>query len=236
MDEGKWMVESKSGKKYTVELISFANCSICIPGDPLQPTCTREECRFLCRHMYKCDTLCYDFQNGHLCKHVHCVHALNTVTNAQACSTSTIESSGSVCLQLESDDESDMDTVSYAESCIPLSQGWWNGTLYIHYLWSVLIDVSAKLCTFKGYIQELEKYVRLDNDQVVQQLDHINSLLNKAVFTCKASLATSTSPQSSKPLKAKEYIAPGQNLQQQPRGFSKTTLTPGRKRNGLVLR
>ena len=98
------------------------------------------------------------------------------------------------------------------------------------------IDVSAKLHTFKGYIQELEKSVRLENAQVVQQLDHINSLLNKAVLACKASLATSTSLQPSKPLKAKEYIAPGQNLQQQPRGFSKTTLTPGRKRNGLVLR
>jgi len=100
----------------------------------------------------------------------------------------------------------------------------------------VLIDVSAKLCTFKGYIQELEKYVRLENNQVVQQLDHINSLLNKAVITCKATLTTFTSPQPSKPLEVKEYIAPGQNLQQQPRGFSKTTLTPGRKRKGLVLR
>jgi len=116
------MVESKSGKKYTVERVSSANCSTCTPGDPLQPTCTREECRFLCRHMYKCDPLCYDFQNGHLCKHVHCVHVLN-IPNAQASSTSTRESSGSICLQLEND-ESDMDTVSYAESCVPLSQGW----------------------------------------------------------------------------------------------------------------
>ena len=100
----------------------------------------------------------------------------------------------------------------------------------------MLIDVSAKLHTFKGYIQELEKCVRLEHDQVVQQLDHINSLLNKAVIRCKASLATSTSPLPSKPLDTMEYIAPGQNLQQQRKGFSKTTLTPGRKKNGLVLR
>lgn len=99
-------------------------------------------------------------------------------------------------------------------------------------------DVSAKLHTFKGYIQELEKCVRLENEEVVRHLDHINSLLNKAVLTCKASLATPTSPLPAKLLETKEYIAPGQNLQQQPRGkgFSKTTLTPGRKRNGLVLR
>ena len=100
----------------------------------------------------------------------------------------------------------------------------------------MLIDVSAKLHTFKGYIQELEKCVRLEHDQVVQQLDHINSLLNKAVLRCKASLATSTSPLPSKPLDTMEYITPGQNLQQQQKGFSKTTLTPGRKKNGLVLR
>ena len=97
----------------------------------------------------------------------------------------------------------------------------------------MLIDVSAKLHTFKGYIQQLEKSVRLENDQVMHQLDHINSLLNKAVLTC---LAASTSLHPSKPLEAKDYIAPGQNLKQQPRGFSKTTLTPGRKKNGLVLR
>ena len=37
--------------------------------------CTRDECRFLCHHMYECS--CYDFSNGHLCKHVHRVHSLN---------------------------------------------------------------------------------------------------------------------------------------------------------------
>ena len=238
MDEGKWTIESKSGKRYIVELALPAICSICIPGDPLQPTCTKVECQFLCRHMYKCDPLCYDFQNGHLCKHVHCVHARHAITNAQAYSISIKESSGeSGCSQLQSDDESDVDTVSYAVSCIPLSQGLQNICIMTHcYLSSALSDVSAKLSTFKGYIQELEKCVRLENTQVVQQLDHINSLLNKAVLTCKASLASSTSLQPSKPLEAKEYIAPGQNLQQQSRRFSKTTLTLGRKRKGLVLR
>ena len=85
--------------------------------DPLQSTCPKEECRFLCRHMYvyNWDPLCYDFQNGQLCKHVHYVHALRAIPKAQA---STKESIGSGCSQLQSNDESDVDTVSYAESCI----------------------------------------------------------------------------------------------------------------------
>ena len=51
------MVHSKSGKSYTVEQASFAKCSTCTPGDPLQPTCTKEGCQFLCRHMYNCEPL-----------------------------------------------------------------------------------------------------------------------------------------------------------------------------------
>ena len=26
--------------------------------------------------MYKCDTMCYDYTNGHVCKHIHRVHAI----------------------------------------------------------------------------------------------------------------------------------------------------------------
>ena len=38
--------------------------------------CVASECNFLCEHMYKCDTTCYDFNNGHICKHIHRVHSL----------------------------------------------------------------------------------------------------------------------------------------------------------------
>ena len=41
--------------------------------------CRAPECRFLCLHMYKCDGTCYDFNNGHLCKHIHQVHSLEYV-------------------------------------------------------------------------------------------------------------------------------------------------------------
>ena len=35
--------------------------------------CTKAECGCLCRHMYKCE--CYDYANGHICKHTHAVQA-----------------------------------------------------------------------------------------------------------------------------------------------------------------
>ena len=36
--------------------------------------CKKAECSFLCHHMYSCT--CYDYSNGHVCKHIHCVHAM----------------------------------------------------------------------------------------------------------------------------------------------------------------
>ena len=38
--------------------------------------CRAPECHFLCLHMYNCDSTCYDFNNGHICKHIHRVHSL----------------------------------------------------------------------------------------------------------------------------------------------------------------
>ena len=116
--EGKWIVDSISGKTpkgYRVEQLTEW-CSTCTPGDPLQPTCTKEECQFLCRHMYQCDPLCYDFQNGHLCKHVHHVHALRTITHPH-----TLDDEN--CAQSDQDTDSDIDMVSYAESRVPPQQG-----------------------------------------------------------------------------------------------------------------
>ena len=31
---------------------------------------------FLCLHMYECDSRCFDYTNGHICKHIHRVHSL----------------------------------------------------------------------------------------------------------------------------------------------------------------
>ena len=41
------------------------------------PFCVSSECGKLCVHnMYKCDDSCYDYNNGHICKHIHRVQSL----------------------------------------------------------------------------------------------------------------------------------------------------------------
>ena len=59
-------------KGYMVTTVqdSCAECAECT--DSL--LCKEVQCNFLCRHMYACS--CYDFQNGHLCKHVHRIHSI----------------------------------------------------------------------------------------------------------------------------------------------------------------
>lgn len=112
---------------YTVEQVSDV-CSKCIPGTTsiLLPTCTKEECGFVCMHMYKCDPLCYDYTNGHICKHIHRIRSLHnaTIDHVDGCV------NGDTTLDRPGDDEgddesssSDLDILSYAETCIPHSQG-----------------------------------------------------------------------------------------------------------------
>ena len=93
-----------------------------------------------------------------------------------------------------------------------------------------------KLHSFNGYVQELQKVVTLDNNPVLEHLDHINSLLHNALLTCRAAITVPAEQTKKKSLINKEYIAPGQNLQHQHRSFPKTTQLSGRKRNGLVLK
>lgn len=76
MVKRKWLVNSVSGKNptgYIVEQVSDA-CSKC--GSETILSCNKEECGFLCMHMYKCDTLCNDYTNGHICKHIHRIQSL----------------------------------------------------------------------------------------------------------------------------------------------------------------
>ena len=42
--------------------------------------CRKAECVFLCQHMYRCS--CYDYNNGHLYKHVHHIHSLYLTSHA----------------------------------------------------------------------------------------------------------------------------------------------------------
>ena len=40
--------------------------------------CVAPECGNLCYHQYRCDSSCYDYTNGHICKHLHRVHSMNS--------------------------------------------------------------------------------------------------------------------------------------------------------------
>ena len=55
--------------------------------------CQSKDCSFLCHHMYTCT--CYDFLNGHVCKHIHRLHSLHLTSHTiQPESTVNEESSG----------------------------------------------------------------------------------------------------------------------------------------------
>lgn len=71
-EEGKYEVKSSDGVSTYVVTICGIQCShktSCIPQ------CTASECQYLCRHMISCT--CWDYQEGHLCKHCHKIKAMN---------------------------------------------------------------------------------------------------------------------------------------------------------------
>lgn len=88
-DDGTWHISSISGLNpdgYSIKLLSEI-CKECV-NSPTALTCVESECQQLCYHMYKCDDQCYDYSNGHICKHIHCVHSMrvgesshNDITN-----------------------------------------------------------------------------------------------------------------------------------------------------------
>ena len=69
--------------------------------------------------MYKCDPCCYDYNNGHICKHIHRVHiivqsAVHTISNDLP----------QLQAQPENQDsEEEMDYLSYAESAQGQKEG-----------------------------------------------------------------------------------------------------------------
>ena len=76
IENGMWHVDSISGttpEGYTITRCQMATCKHCISEGS---TCTATECNCLCIHMYKCDSKCYSFNNGHICKHIHRVHLI----------------------------------------------------------------------------------------------------------------------------------------------------------------
>ena len=60
--------------------------------------------------MYKCDDQCYDYNNGHMCKHIHRVHSMRVSESSYDDETTNSGLSGF------EDGDSDSDPISYAES------------------------------------------------------------------------------------------------------------------------
>ena len=139
-DDGSWKVDSMSGVKsggYTVTKIAdqcAKNCS--------GPICTKAECNHLCIHMYTCDKACYDFNNGHICKHIHRVHS---ITQTSTTTEHTNNQPSSEELHLE--DSCELDPLEYAESIIPPQQGTLNNYYMYTYLMYPGFPTCKGLCT-----------------------------------------------------------------------------------------
>jgi len=76
--------------------------------------------------MYRCDSKCYSFNNGHICKHIHWVHSLSHMTWQDTTTASTEEEPGGIeqCDSVDKDHVENNDvakpSVVYAESvCNP---------------------------------------------------------------------------------------------------------------------
>ena len=73
--EEEWIVESVSG--CNPDGYAVKRAQECSPFTCNSSTmCKEPQCRFLCPHMYSCDNKCYDYNNGHVCKHIHRVHSM----------------------------------------------------------------------------------------------------------------------------------------------------------------
>lgn len=104
-----------SPKGYTVTQIKN-DCKDC-EGQLI--VCTKEECVFLCWHIYACDKTCFDYNNGHICKHIHRVHSMNVLEQMQtACDTTADVDFPSLPITLQNADlEMDhIPAVNYANS------------------------------------------------------------------------------------------------------------------------
>ena len=73
---------------YTITKV-MESCNSCKDGSTT--VCTKSECQFLCWHMYTCDQACYDYNNGHICRHIHRIHStFSQVTQTSDISTQSL--------------------------------------------------------------------------------------------------------------------------------------------------
>lgn len=83
-----------------------STCPKCSPFSDDVRICKEAQCAFLCPHMYTCDRNCYDYNSGHVCKHIHRVHSLNQQSKSDSPSSHTSED----------DHTDDLDDISYVKS------------------------------------------------------------------------------------------------------------------------
>ena len=227
-----WHVDSVSGttpEGYTITRCQMATCKQCISEGS---TCTATECNCLCIHMYKCDSKCYNFNNGHICKHIHRVHSILQLQDHQAESIEaehTVQDLGQQ--QCEITENTEHPSLVYANSDADPQRGLYIA-ISIFTTSALLLDHSIQLQTFNILQKDLQSQINTNDNQIMPYLDHVNALLHQAVATCKAATQVFKLPE---PLVKKENMPPGKSLDHQWR-FVKTTKTPGRKKNGNVLR
>ena len=263
--EQSWLVESISGCNpdgYTV-IYQHTTCPECSPQSQHDGvTCTAPECQFLCPHMYTCDKKCYDFNNGHICKHIHKVHSLVVKIGRKLKGTQSLR-------QAQPQHKNQNPPLTRKTWRIPTLWWFWDCVRRIHFqsrerlvtityysnssnpplIWTPLVsivfqdiehshlystDYTIQLNTFNCHLRELQAHVTSSNHSVLPVLSHVNALLHRAVFICKAAGKVSP-PTPGEALVKTEDIAPGKNSDHQWR-FKKTAKSPGRKRSGIVLR
>ena len=91
--------------------------------------------------MYTCDKKCYDFNNEHICKHIHKVHSLvvrnrkeaERYTESMSSTAMTQESAAPPDTEDMEDTNTDEIEIAYAESIFSPEKGWlqWNTTVVI---------------------------------------------------------------------------------------------------------
>ena len=100
-NEEEWIVGSISGCNpdgYTVKRVQECSAFSCNS----RTMCKEPQCGFLCAHMYSCDKKCYDYNIGHVCKHIHRVHSMFHQESSKR--------------PLSQELDNDFDSISYTES------------------------------------------------------------------------------------------------------------------------
>ena len=117
-EAGCWVVPTTSDSYQAVYTITETTPPLCEWKCTGVKVCRMEECEYLCYHMYKCQ--CYDFKNGHLCKHIHCVHSMKKDDERQ---TKREEYECRLDAMGDERNMSDVEPVEYADSVFPTKQG-----------------------------------------------------------------------------------------------------------------